>query len=188
MSDETEYSELDARILLFVAGELPQPQARELEARAARDPAVANRVKELEELLRSTEIALQKADQALRPLASESAARSFGRRAREWHLARAAAEAPSSAPARRLAYPWWAYPLASAAAVVLALTVWWISREHDGVLPGDPPAGLLVNSSTQPELDLPNEAYYAMLTSLDSEDLTEAERLAGELNTLREGI
>jgi hypothetical protein len=56
---------------------------------------------------------------------------------RQWQLQR-----PRSMPApqavRGAVLPWWAYPLASAAIIVLALLAWWGNRPHDPLTPPGP--------------------------------------------------
>jgi hypothetical protein len=42
----------------------------------------------------------------------------------QWH-ARRLASPTEATPAPTLRYPWWSYPLAAAASVVLAFLVWW---------------------------------------------------------------
>ncbi len=42
--------------------------------------------------------------------------------------------APVAAVESRLAFPWWCYPLATAAAVVFALVVWW-GNSHEAPPP-----------------------------------------------------
>jgi hypothetical protein len=53
---------------------------------------------------------------------------------RQWQAGRVARPAP--APAKPgLLYPWWAYPLAAAASIVIAFLVWWGHADRSDRLP-----------------------------------------------------
>jgi hypothetical protein len=92
-------------------------------------------------------------DRSDRLAVSEGAAvRRVGRAMRQWHARRlAAAPAPAEAPSG-LRYPWWAYPLAAAASVVIAFLVWWgntdrpVPGDHNYAVVSPPPEDALANA------------------------------------------
>ena len=116
----------DAVLLMYLADELPAADRAEVERMLAVDAALRGQLEHLRAAYGSISDALARDDRAARPAVSEAAAvRRVGRAMRQWHARRLAAV---PAPERRtspLRYPWWAYPLAAAASVVIAFLVWW---------------------------------------------------------------
>ncbi len=58
------------------------------------------------------------------PISERVAVRQAGRAIRQWKIDESR-RIPAPPPRRGLPYPWWSYPLATAAALLLATAVWW---------------------------------------------------------------
>lgn len=119
----------DALLLAYLAGELPAEGRVRVAEMLADDAALSARLDDLRGAFTGVEDALRSAD-AAEPLALSAAAasRRFGREVRAWQT-RGGAQAeviPGEQPSRRrLRIPGWVYPVATAAAVLLAYTIWW---------------------------------------------------------------
>lgn len=118
-----------ALLLAHLAGELPPEHRDRVEQMLAANPSVQAEFDALNAAYADVETALRAAD-SVEPLAvpGPAAARRFGREVRGWHARRMAAAqvAVLKAPARRpFQIPGWAYPVATAAIVILAYSAWW---------------------------------------------------------------
>ena len=116
----------EAVLLMYLADELPAEDRAEVEQLLATDAAMRAHLDELRRATHVVDEAMRR-DDAVTPLpvseavAVRQVARSFAR----WR-AEIDARTPAPLPIRRgLRYPWWSYPLASAAAVLLGFLVWW---------------------------------------------------------------
>jgi anti-sigma factor RsiW len=116
----------EALLLMYLAGELPEADRAEVERMLAVDAGLRDQLERLREAQDWFSEEMATGDSSARLAVSEGAAvRRVGRAMRQWQARRAAsAPAPVAAPAG-LRYPWWAYPLAAAASVVIAFLVWW---------------------------------------------------------------
>jgi hypothetical protein len=115
----------DSVLLMYLADELPVEDRLEVERMLAVDAGMRAQFERLRETHAWFADTMARADLANRPAVPEAAAvRRVGRAMRQWNARRLAA-APAPAARRTLRYPWWAYPLAAAASVVIAFLVWW---------------------------------------------------------------
>ena len=120
----------EALLLMYAAGELPAEDRAQVEQRLEADPALRAELDRLRELNGSIDEALVELDTGTRlPVSEGVAVRKVGRVMRQWQTARMAPQVAEE-PVDQLRFPWWSYPLATAAAVLLALLVWW--GQQDG--------------------------------------------------------
>ena len=106
----------EAVLLMYLADELPAEDRLEVEQHLAGD---ANFRREL--------------DRASHPAVTESAALRQANRVVRAEIARRSLLPKPVATPRGLRYPWWSYPLATAASVLIAFLVWWGNHtEHGG--------------------------------------------------------
>lgn len=120
----------EAILLMYLADELEPQDRAEVEEMLASDAHLRD---ELEQLRESHQMVLTGLDEleaadAIK-LPKEASLRQIGRRIRQWQLQNRPTTIPLT-QRKGLAYPWWAYPTAAAAAVLLAFTVWW--GNHNG--------------------------------------------------------
>lgn len=114
-------------LLMYLAGELPRKDREEVGHLLERDAGLRAELKRLSETLGRVEGALKEADQQV-SLPESRACGLAGRGIREWLTERA--RRPVVAPQTRgLLVAWWVYPLAAAAAVFLALSIWLANIE-----------------------------------------------------------
>lgn len=125
----------EAVLMMYVADELPPEDRAEVERRLAADERLRANLERLREAQDAFGAAMPALDRSTRPPVPEAVAvRRVGAAVRQWQAARAlrtAAEAPP--PSRRL--PRWAYPLATAASVVIGLVAWWGFSDRREVRP-----------------------------------------------------
>lgn len=112
-------------LLMYLAGELPDGDRAEVEQRLSRDPALRAELESLREAHDAFAAAMPALDRVERlPAPQGPGVRRVVRAMQQWQAGRLAAE-PAPEPVKTLRYPWWAYPLAAAASVVIAFVVWW---------------------------------------------------------------
>lgn len=116
----------EALLLMYLAGELPGEHRSRIEQMLAGDAGLRRELEAMREAHADVDAALRSADASQR-LPASAAARRFGRQVRSWH-ARRAAELPVEQPRRGLRIPGWAYPIATAAGVVLAFAGWRVMQ------------------------------------------------------------
>ena len=117
-------------LLMYLAGELPDDDRAEVEQRLARDPALRAELESLREAHDGFAAAMPALDRVERlPAPQGPGVRRVVRAMQLWQAGRLAAE-PAPEPVKTLRYPWWAYPLAAAASVVIAFVVWWGNAER----------------------------------------------------------
>ena len=111
--------------MMYLAGEFPPQDMAEVEQMLGTDPEMRA---ELESLRESQSVfiaampALDRADRM--PVPQTVGVRRVTGAMLQWHARRMAR--PPAAPATpSLRYPWWTYPVAAAASVVIAFFVWW---------------------------------------------------------------
>src|SRR4051812_38121876 len=116
---------------MYLAGELPEADRAEVDRMLSVDAGLRDQLERLREAYGWFSEEMARDDRSGRLAVSEGAAvRRVGRAMRQWHARRlAAAPAPVEASSG-LRYPWWAYPLAAAASVVIAFLVWWGNTER----------------------------------------------------------
>lgn len=116
----------DALLLMYLAGELPESDRAEVERMLSVDAGLRDQLEQLREAHRWFSGEMTRDDGSIRLVVSEGAAvRRVGRAMRQWHARRLAAAPVATAAPSGLRYPWWAYPLAAAASVIIAFLVWW---------------------------------------------------------------
>jgi anti-sigma factor RsiW len=115
----------EAVLLMYLADELPADDRMEVDHMLATDPALRAELEELRLAQAAVVGGLDDLDKReLPPLSEAVVVRQVGRAMRQWKVDRLARQ-PSAAPHSRLRFPWWVYPSASAAAIILAILVWW---------------------------------------------------------------
>jgi anti-sigma factor RsiW len=115
----------EAVLLMYLADELPPGDRTEVEQRLATDPrlrAVLENLRQAQDVFAAEMPALDRS--ARLPVPEAVAVRRVVRSMRQWHERRLATP-PAAETKPALRYPWWAYPLAAAASVVIAFLVWW---------------------------------------------------------------
>src|SRR5688572_26853076 len=127
----------DAVLLMYLAGELPAEDRAQVDGRLAADANLRAELDRLRETYDAFSGALERDDLlgSNRPVVPEAvAARRVGREMLLWQARRQAMRvaAPASSGPR---YPWWVYPVAAAASVVLAFLVWWGNTDRSFVGP-----------------------------------------------------
>jgi anti-sigma factor RsiW len=118
-------------MLMHLAGELPPEDAAELEAMLKTDPRLAREAEELREMRDSVFSSLERLDRLEPPpLTDAMALRNVRRELNLQRLSLISAESAEKSLGKRLRYPWWVYPMATAAAVLLAFLVWWGNSDY----------------------------------------------------------
>jgi anti-sigma factor RsiW len=124
----------ESLLLMYIAGELPAEDRMEVEQMLKTDPRMRAQMEELRVAQEGLERALQAADAQERlALAVGTAARRVGQAVNTWNARRLAM--PAAHEGRRIRVPWWTYPVAAAAVLVLAVAYWVMTTE----IPGGPP-------------------------------------------------
>ena len=134
-------------LLMYLAGELPDEDRREVDLMLAQDARLRDELEQLRAAYEGVGAALHEADAASRlVLPAGTAVRRVGQAARAWHARRLAQ--PGAREARGpLRVPRWAYPIAVAAAVAIGYTAWW------GMQPDEPARRRLAeNAESQPSV------------------------------------
>ena len=115
----------EAILMMYVAGELPPADIAEVDRRLAADVGLRRDLDRLRDADHRFTSAMRALDGASRPAVPESSGvRRVKRMIRQWHADRLARQAPA-VPVPDMRFPWWAYPLAAAASIVVAFMVWW---------------------------------------------------------------
>src|SRR5687767_2792280 len=121
----------DSILLMYLAGELPAEDVASVERMLANDAGLREKLDELRIAYDDATSVIASADRRERvALPVAIASHRVGQAARAWHARRLAdpqrqhAASAAAAGARRLRFPWWCYPLASAAAVIIAAVSW----------------------------------------------------------------
>src|SRR5688572_16443860 len=124
----------EAAMMLYIGGELEPQQREAFEQRLAGDPQLAAEVEQARAAQASVAAELARADAHMRLPAGEGVAvRRVSRAINTWLVTRSAATMP---PVKKgLPLPWWVYPTAAAASLVVGFLV-WSSRQE--VRPLDP--------------------------------------------------
>lgn len=126
----------DSILLAYLAGELPAEDHAEVERMLAGSERLREQLDVLQDAYAMTGQALAAADGRERvALSAATASRRVGLAVRSWHARRLAQPPAKRASQRWMRLPRWAYPLAGAAALVVAGVWLW------GVLLGDGPTG-----------------------------------------------
>lgn len=126
----------DSILMMYLAGELPAEDVDAVERMLANDAELRVKYDELRLAYDDASSTIAAADQHERVvLPANAAARRVGLAARAWHARRAASPQTAgtvAASGRSLRFPWWCYPVASVAAVILAAVSWWGFQPETG--------------------------------------------------------
>jgi len=112
----------EAILLMYLAGELPEQDRLEVEQMLASDAGLRTTLAELAALQDDVTGVLARADAAQILARRETVVRRIGRTIAAANPGRPAA-APAAPHRRRLHIAWWAYPIAAAAAFVVAIMI-----------------------------------------------------------------
>ena len=138
MPTQAEQLDREAAVMLYVAGEMTPDQREAFERRLAAEEDLSAEVERLRAAQATVAGVLEDADAQSRLPASEGVVvRRVSRSINQWLLDRAAAPAP--VPIRGPLLPWWAYPTAVAASLIVGFLV-WSSRQEVGPIEADPQA------------------------------------------------
>jgi hypothetical protein len=121
----------EAVLLMYLADELSAEDRAEVEHMLGSDASMRAELERLRSLSETTVATLDRWDAASRvPVAEGVAVRRAARMMRQWQVDHATAP-PVEEALPELRFPWWSYPLTTAAAVLIAFLVWWGNRaEH----------------------------------------------------------
>lgn len=138
----------EAILLMYAAGELDEQDRREVEQMLAVDAGLRAEYEQLVALHDQMEQQLADADSRVH-LAVPAALTRVNRAMRQWQVDRLAGDPVEPPVVKQLRYPWWSYPAASAAAVILATLVWFghSSKTFEYTMPADPQAQRLINET-----------------------------------------
>jgi len=115
----------EAILLMYLADELPAEDRAEVEQQLASDAGLRTLLEQMTEAWAACGGALETADAVgSQPLPVGAATRRASRLVRQWATERLARPAPV-VDAHRLPFPWWSYPLASAACVLIGFLALW---------------------------------------------------------------
>ncbi len=118
----------EAILLMYLADELSAEDRAEVEHMLGSDAGMRVELERLGALGDGTVATIGAADAGTRMPVNEGVAiRRVMRMMRQWQIDHAHAPPPQE-PIRELRFPWWSYPLTTAAAVVIAFLVWWGNR------------------------------------------------------------
>jgi hypothetical protein len=118
----------EAILLMYVADELSAEDRAEVEQMLGSDAGMRAELERLRAVREAAMAALASADEATRlPVSENVAVRRVMRMMRQWQIDHAQAP-PPEATVSELRFPWWSYPLTTAAAVLIAFLVWWGNR------------------------------------------------------------
>lgn len=173
----------EAVLLLYMADELPAKDRAAVEQRLAAEPEFRVKLERLGATQHAVAGALAAAD-VKRPVKLDGAARRATRLVQEWAVQHQVKPAPEPEP-DALRYPWWSYPLTAAAAIGVAVLVYWINSPVNLEMPA--PGGAFVATEETPDEELlePMES----LTDLSSlEALSDAEQQLQTIELLRESM
>ncbi|HEY8665139.1 MAG TPA: hypothetical protein VIL86_00680 [Tepidisphaeraceae bacterium] len=133
----------EAILLMYLAGELCAEDRAEVEQMLAGDAGLRAALAELDRLQASFNGSMSKLDREPLPVPEQVGVRLVGRAMRQWQAEQLARRPALVEEKSGLRYPWWVYPTASAAAILLAFIVWWGMKT-------DVPENLVIVPTTQP--------------------------------------
>lgn len=121
-------------LLLYLADELPASDRTEVERMLSRDAAMRDQLDALRADLESAQNAMQRIDElTLPPVPDVVAIRQATRLLKQWQEKQWEAIRQQYVPPgepKSLRFAWWSYPLATAAAIAVALLVWWTNLDN----------------------------------------------------------
>lgn len=118
----------EAILLMYLADELSAEDRGEVGQMLASDASMRAELDGLRAMQDETSAALGRLELHSRlPVSETIAVGHVTRMMRRWQIDRALAP-PVHEPVNELRFPWWSYPLTTAAAVMIAFLVWWGNR------------------------------------------------------------
>ena len=146
MSGQLNDLDSDSLLVLYISGELVNGEKAAFERRLANEPALAAELEKLRaaQALCGDAIAAVDATQKM-PVGEGVAVRRVSRAMQQWQIDRI--RATPLTQKKGLPLPWWSYPVAVAASVIVAFLV-WSSRQSVNSIAADPSP---VNSSVDPD-------------------------------------
>ena len=175
----------EAVLLMYLADELPPEDRAEVDRRLAADAGLCAGLDRLRSAYESVAAAVERDDRLGRlPVPESVAVRRVGREMRQWHARRLAAAARPAVPAAMLRYPWWAYPLAAAASIILAFLVWWGNTDRH--VTGPDGSRFVLQRYPEPTTESPSENDPAVANYVSAELLAESLRLGEPLEASSE--
>ncbi|MCC6424412.1 MAG: hypothetical protein IT447_13125 [Phycisphaerales bacterium] len=136
-------------LLMYLADELEPLERAHVEQLLSTNAELRLELERVRQALESALSALDGLDEAdPSHLRQEAAVRQVGRMIRQWQVLHQPTEQPMIRR-KGLAYPWWSYPTAAAAAVLLAFLVWW-GNQSGG--PINLPNNVAYNQTSNPTL------------------------------------
>jgi hypothetical protein len=135
MSSQLNDLDSDALLVMYLAGELTNGDKAALERRLANEPALAAELQRVRDAQAFFGQSMQSADaHAKMPVGEGVAVRRVSRAMQQWQIDRIRATPP--AQKKGLPFPWWSYPVAVAASLIIAFLV-WSSRQPVGSIDAD---------------------------------------------------
>jgi len=128
MPVQLEQLDREAAIMLYVAGELEPAEREAFERRLSAEPQLAAELEQLRAAQRSVATALERVDAHQRlPVSEGVAVRRVSRAITGWLADRTVSTMP---PIRKgWPFPWWSYPAAAAACLIVGFLVWSTNQE-----------------------------------------------------------
>jgi anti-sigma factor RsiW len=114
-------------LLMYLAGELPDGDRAEVEQLLANDAGMRAELERIRLAWDGITENLRAIDASSPLMVGEGkATANVARLMRQWQVERLVKQQKEpAAPADRLRFPWWSYPTAAAACVLMAFLVWW---------------------------------------------------------------
>jgi hypothetical protein len=132
-----------ALLLMYIADELSPPDRAQVEARLKVDEVLQAQLEELHSAHETFLEAMGWLDSTTPPISEQTAGARAGRAIRQWSVERLAR--PALSTARKFAVPTWVYPMAVAAAIIVAVTL--SVERYEQNLGSTPPANSLADNS-----------------------------------------
>jgi hypothetical protein len=152
MPPQPEQLDRESQLLLYLADEMPLEQRNALEKQLQSDCALAGELDALRAVQLSVNDAIAELDQHERaPVSDGVAARRAARSIQQWQVNRLARR---PAPQETKGMPWWLYPAATAAVVMIGFLVWSSQQEVQ-------PIGAAIETKSQLEFADAEEAALA---------------------------
>src|SRR5689334_6487595 len=144
MMNNIEQLDREALILAYASDELPDAQKAAFEAQLKSDPSLAAELTRVREALNVVSLSLAQFDTMQRaPVQDAVAVRRASRAIGQWTIDRLRPK--EAAPTQQFAMPWWIYPSAAAAIVVISFLI-WSGRQNVPTKINAPPAGTIADS------------------------------------------
>ena len=128
MSVQLDNLDRESAMILYLAGELEPAEREAFERRLAGEPQLAAEIEQLRAAQQSVASELQRADNSARlPVSEGVAVRRVSRAMSSWLVGRNAA--PIQIVRKNAPLPWWSYPSAIAASLIIGFLVWSSRQE-----------------------------------------------------------